>query len=309
MSCHLSIVTTFYRSRSFLPDFFEKIKKAIVDCGVTDYEMICVNDGSPDDSLQYAVEQKKNWQELVILDLSRNFGHHYAAHAGISYSTGEYIYVIDCDLEVDPSSLVEFYTKIKESQADVVYGYQQSRKGGLIEKHSGGLFWSVFNRLSTTKVPANILTERIFTKRYSEALLKLGDKNLFLAGMYHWAGFIQIGIPISKGQRKGKSSYSILHRINLMLDAISSFSERPLRLLFNFGVYSMFFAFAAAVYLTIKKAIYGDAIYLGWTSIITLIFFIFGIIMSALGILGIYLSKIFNQIQNRPLYIIKEIYS
>jgi putative glycosyltransferase len=255
------------------------------------------------------LEQKKQWKELTVIDLSRNFGHHYAAHAGLSYASGEYIFIIDCDLEVSPSVLKTFFEKISSSDADVIYGYQEQRKGNAAEKHLGALFWNVFNRLSRTKVPANILTERICTQRYRDALMKLGDKNLFLAGMYHWAGFQQIGIPIVKKQRQGRSSYSFLHRINLMLDAVSSFSEKPLRLLFNLGVYSMFFAFSAAVYLAVKKLIYGDAINIGWTSIITLIFFVFGTIMCAIGVLGIYLSKILTQIQNRPLYIIKEIHS
>jgi len=174
-----------------LPEFFEGIKKVVAECGISDYELVCVNDGSPDNSLQYAIEQKVNFKELVILDLSRNFGHHYAAHAGISYASGELIFVIDCDLEVSPSVLVDFYKKIKSSSADVVYGYQEKRKGGVVEKNSGGLFWNVFNKLNDTKVPPNILTERIFTQRYREALIKLGDKNLFLAGMYHWTGFTQ----------------------------------------------------------------------------------------------------------------------
>jgi len=98
-----------------LPNFFEGIKKVVAECGISDYEPVCVNDGSPDDSLQYAIEQKTNFKELVILDLSRNFGHHYAAHAGISYASGELIFVIDCDLEVSPSVLVDFYKKIKSS--------------------------------------------------------------------------------------------------------------------------------------------------------------------------------------------------
>lgn len=305
----LSIVTSFYRSRTYLPAFFEGIRNAVAECGIHDYEVVCVNDGSPDDSLAYALEEKRSWPQLKLVDLSRNFGHHYAIHAGLTYAKGRYTFVIDCDLEVSPSVLKDFYSKIKEEEADVIYGYQEKRKGKTIEKHAGGLFWGVFNRLSPTKVPPNIISERILTDRYKDALLKLGDKNLFLAGMYHWAGFRQIGIPVAKGLRDGKSTYTLMRRINLMIDALSSFSEKPLRLLFNLGVMAMAIAFTAALYLVTKKLIYGAAISVGWTSIITLIFFIFGIIMSALGILGIYLSKIFNQIQNRPLYIIKDIYN
>ena len=129
-----------------MPEFFEGIKKVVAEYGISDYEPVCVNDGSPDDSLQYAIEQKTNFKELVILDLSRNFGHHYAAHAGISYASCELIFVIDCDLEVSPSVLVDFYKKIKSSSADVVYGYQEKRKGGIVEKNLGGLFWNVFNK-------------------------------------------------------------------------------------------------------------------------------------------------------------------
>jgi len=223
-------------------------------------------------------------------------------------ASGERIFLIDCDLEVSPNVLVEFYHTMNKTSADVVYGYQEKRKGKFIEKYLGGLFWKLFNFLSDTTVPNNIVTERLMNRKYLDALNSLGDKNLFLGGMMYWVGFNQIGIPVVKKNRKGKSAYSISKRINLMIEAISSFSEKPLKLLFKIGISIMFLTLIIAFYLILKKLIYPEYILIGYTSIMTLILFSTGIIVATIGAVGIYVSKIYKQVQGRPLYIIKNIY-
>jgi putative glycosyltransferase len=145
-------------------------------------------------------------------------------------------------------------------------------------------------------------------RKYLDALNSLGDKNLFLGGMMYWVGFNQIGIPVIKKNRKGNSSYSISKRINLMIEAISSFSEKPLKLLFKIGIFIMFLTLIIAFYLILKKLIYPEYILIGYTSIMTLILFSTGIIVATIGAVGIYVSKIYKQVQGRPLYIVKNIY-
>lgn len=305
----LSIVSTLYKSKEFLEIFIEEITKSINNISISEYEIIFVNDGSPDDSLAFLLAKKKHIPQIKIIDLSRNFGHHYAIQAGLEYAKGEYIFLIDNDLETPPKFLVDCYNEIiKNDTTDVVYGYQENRKGNFIENIGGNLFYFLLNKFSEIKIPKNILTERLMKKEYVESLLKLGDANLFLGGMMYWVGFNQKGLPVKKEQRKGKSTYNTKKRVELMIQAITSFSGKPLELLFYFGLLITVFSFSSVIYLSIKKLIYGNEVQLGWTSIIVINVLILGIISTFLGIIGIYLFKIFKQVQNRPNSIIKKIY-
>lgn len=195
------------------------------------------------------MERRKDIPQLIVLDLSRNFGHHHAIQAGLQHARGSLIFLIDCDLEVSPFVLIEFYRKLCESDCDVVFGYQEVRKGGRFEQISGGLFWKGFNFLGDIKIPENIVTERIMTRRYIDALLQMGDRNLFLGGMMSWAGFRQIGLPVVKKQRDGGSTYTLTRRIGLMVNAVSSFSAQPLIWLFNIGIIITLLSFSFAFYL------------------------------------------------------------
>lgn len=303
----MSIVSTMYRSRAFLEQFLLECLQVLgrIDC--RDFEIVLVNDGSPDDSLAYAIERQYDIPQLVVVDLSRNFGHHHAMLAGLHTARGERVFLIDCDLEVHPATLAQFDTRQRETGADMVFGYQEVRKGGWFEQVSGGLFWKGFNLLSDTKIPENVLTERVMSRRFVDALLSLGDYNVFLGGMMSWTGFHQIGIPVGKKQRHGQSSYTLLKRLQLMINAVSSFSSKPLVWLFNMGVIITLLSFSYAVFLVVRKVIYGDAL-LGFTSMMAMIAMSLGILTTGLGLIGIYLGKVFNQVQSRPTYIIRDVH-
>ncbi len=305
----LSVVTTLYKSKPFLETFLKEIIANIQIIKINDFELVFVNDGSPDDSVEYLLERKKEIPEIKIIDLSRNFGHHYAIQAGLNFASGEYVFLIDNDLETPPSVLVDYYNEIIiDKNLDVVYGYQEARKGNIIEKKAGSIFWVLINKLSDTKIPHNILTERLMTKQYVNELLRLQDANLFMGGMMYWVGFNQKGIPVKKGQREGASTYSIKRRAELMLQAITSFSGKPLEWLFYIGISISFFSFLFLIYLAIQKIIHQDEVQLGWTSIVAINVLILGIISTFLGLIGIYIYKIFRQVQGRPNVIIKKIY-
>lgn len=305
----LSVVTTLYKSKVFLEVFLKEMIQSIETIDVQNFELIFVNDGSPDDSVDYLLERKKDISQIKVIDLSRNFGHHYAIQAGLNYASGEYVFLIDNDLESPPSVLVDFYKEIKNDiTLDVVYGFQETRKGNFIEKKAGSVFWTLINKLSDTKIPHNILTERLMTKQYVNELLRLKDVNLFLGGMMHWIGFNQKGLVIKKGLRAGASTYSVKKRAELMLQAITSFSGKPLEWLFYSGLIISFVSIIFICFLITKKIIYQNTVEIGWTSIIAINVLILGIISTFLGIIGIYISKIFKQVQNRPNVIIKNIY-
>lgn len=303
----LSIVTTMYRSKRFLHQFLEQCLQAGREICCTNFEIVLVNDGSPDDSVAYALDRMHDIPELVVIDLSRNFGHHYAMHAGLRHARGDLVMLIDCDLEVSPLILGEFKAKLQSTGCDMVYGFQESRKGGVFERASGGFFYKTFNLLSDIKIPENIATERLMTRRYVDALLQLGDRNLFMGGMMSWVGFEQVGIPVKKKQREGKSSYTLLRRIHLMVNAVSSFSALPLVWLFNVGMLITSASFLYLFYLLFRKIFFNDAM-IGFTSMMAVMTLSLGILTTALGIIGIYLGKVFTQVQNRPTYIVKDIY-
>lgn len=305
----LSVVTTLYKSKPFLDTFLNEILFSIEQIKIDTYELIFVNDGSPDDSVQFLLEQKKQIPQIKIVDLSRNFGHHYAIQAGLSYASGDYIFLIDNDLETPPTVLIDYYNEIKNDETiDVVYGYQETRKGNFIEKKAGSIFWILINKLSDTKIPHNILTERLMTKQYVSELLRLQDANLFIGGMMYWIGFNQKGIAVKKGKREGASTYSLKRRAQLMLQAITSFSGKPLEWLFYFGLLISFCSIVFLIYLAFRKVIHQDEVQLGWTSIVAINILILGVISTFLGLIGIYIYKIFRQVQGRPNAIIKKTY-
>lgn len=305
----ISVVTTLYKSKGFLDEFIAEIQIALNQIQCKEYELVFVNDGSPDDSLQHLINKKREVPQIKVIDLSRNFGHHYAIQVGLDYANGDYIFLIDNDLETSPRVLVDFYGEMnKDNSLDVVYGYQEVRKGLWLERLTGSVFWVLINKLSDTKIPHNILTERLMTKQYVESLLQLQDANLFLGGMMYWVGFNQKGLPIKKGQRNGANTYSLKKRAELMLQAITSFSGKPLVWLFYFGLTISFFSTLFIVFLVIQKIIHQDEVQLGWTSIVAINVLILGVISTFLGIIGIYIYKIFRQVQGRPNSIIKKIY-
>lgn len=305
----ISIVSTLYKSQKYLDEFLEECLAALQLIACNDYEFVFVNDGSPDNSVEYLIEKKKTIHNIRIIDLSRNFGHHYAIQAGLHHVKGDYILLIDNDLETSPKVLVDFYNEIqKNPKLDMVFGYQESRKGGFIEKYFGNIFYKVFNWFSETKIPENILTERLMSRKYVQELAALPDKNIFFAGLMQWVGFNQLGIPVKKQNRKGASTYTFRKRINLMINAITSFTAYPLRILFNLGILISIGSFIASLYLIAKKILFPDQVLSGYTSLVVVILLSTGLILTAIGVLGIYLEKIFNQVKNRPTFIIKKIY-
>lgn len=305
----LSVVTTLYCSRRFLERFIHEIENVVKTLTIDDYELVFVNDGSPDDSLDYLIEAKKEHPSIRIVDLSRNFGHHYALQAGLSFAHGEYIYMVDNDLETPSTFLIECYESIMADKTlDIVYGVQSKRKGHLIEKQGGAAFWSLFNLLSDIKIPANILTECLMTRKFVNELLRLNDANLFLGGMIHWVGLNKKEIPVGKGLREGKSTYTFSKRTALMIQALTTFSGKPLEFTFYIGLLITIFSIIFIIFLVAKKLMMGDAISIGWTSLVAINLLSLGLISTFLGLIGLYIFRIYRQVQGRPNYIIKKIY-
>lgn len=306
-SLELSVVTPVYRSLAYLPTFIEETIAAVGAVGVRNWELLFVIDGSPDESLAYLLERKKDVPQITILEFSRNFGHHPAILAGLASSRGERVFLIDNDLEVRPAVMVDFWRRLVESKVDVVYAYQEERAGSAVRKSTGGLFYTLINNLSDTHIPPNILTERLMTREYVSALATVGDYNLFLGGLMYWVGFRQVGVPVEKTVKK-TSTYSLLRRVELALNAITSFSSRPLTFMFQIGAGISTISFGYGAYLILRKLFLGNQVSLGYTSLATLLLFSTGLIITALGTIGIYLGKVYQQTQGRPRYIVKHVH-
>jgi len=301
----LSIVTTMYNSAPFLEEFYERVSRAAGKI-TEDFEIIFVNDGSPDNSLDIAVALHEKDSRVTIVDLSRNFGHHRAMMTGLEYASGEKVFLIDCDLEEEPELLDTFYEKLNKEGCDVVYGVQESRKGGAFERISGNIFYTVFNRLSGIRMPHNLVTARLMSGRYVKSLLLYKERELFLAGLWHITGYQQEPIFIKKLSREG-TNYSLRKKIALAINAITSFSDKPLIFIFYTGIIISSISALYILYLFSRKMFSGINVG-GWTSLIVSVWFLGGLTIFFIGVIGIYLSRIFVETKQRPYTIIRAVY-
>ncbi|WP_409316570.1 glycosyltransferase family 2 protein [Pseudomonas sp. KCJK9016] len=306
----LSIVSTLYRSAPFLEDFYQRVSSAARKTVGDDYEIILVNDGSPDHSLQIALQLQNVDSHLQIVDLSRNFGHHAAIVAGLENTRGEHVFLIDCDLEEQPEWLSLFVEKMHESKADVVYGVQLKRVSSPLSNFLGKAFWSSLNVMSNVRIPHNPMTCRLMTRQYVDSLLSIGDRVLYLAGVFAWAGFTQAPLPLTKTPRPKahKSTYNLSRKLLQVADSFSSFSVAPLSLIFTTGLFIWLGSVLYGIYLLVQKLINPEMVLSGFTSVMLSLWFLGGTIILFIGILGLYVAKIFHEVKQRPLYIVRDIH-
>jgi putative glycosyltransferase len=301
----LSIVSTLYRSASHLGEFHRRATTEAARGG-PDYEIVLVNDGSPDDSLARALELQRGDGHLRIVDLSRNFGHHKAMMTGLAHAQGELVFLIDSDLEEDPELLSAFLAERARTGADVVFGVQDRRKGSLFERVSGEAFFRLFNLLSSYPLPRNLTTVRLMTRRYLDALLRHQERETVISGLWAITGFEQVPVSVTK-QSRGASSYSLARRIVHFVNAITSFSDRPLAFVFYLGFTISFLASLAASYLIVRRVFFG-VLLAGWPSVMVSIWLLGGLTLFSLGIIGIYLSRVFVETKQRPYTIVRRLY-
>ena len=301
----LSIVTTMYYSAPYLEEFYTRICAAAEKI-TDDYEIILVNDGSPDNSLDIAISLYETDDRVRVIDLSRNFGHHKAIMTGLAHAKGKLVFLLDCDLEEEPELLGKFYDKLRSSDADVVYGVQQARKGGFFEQITGSIFYGVMNLLSSYPVPANVITARLMRRRYVASLVEHKDREIFLIGLWAITGFKQVSVVVKKHD-KGSTTYNLGRRISNLVNAVTSFSNKPLVFIFYLGCAIVFLSSIAALSLIARRIFFG-VLLAGWPSLIVSVWLLGGLTIFCLGIIGIYLSKIFMETKQRPYTVIRRIY-
>jgi putative glycosyltransferase len=302
----LSIVATLYKSAPYIQEFVERASQAAKELVVDDYEIILVNDGSPDNSLEIAVKLTKENSRLIVVDLSRNFGHHKAMMTGLAHAAGEQIFLIDSDLEEEPEWLIDFSTEMLNQSSDVVYGVQETRKGNWFERWTGALFYTLFNYFAQIDHPRNIVTARLMSRDYVQALLLHRESEIVISCLWVITGFKQISRLVKK-YSSSPSTYNLGKRISHVTNSITSFSITPLKIIFYFGLTISTLSFFYVVYLVALKFVRNTTID-GWTSVIASIWLLGGLVILFLGVIGIYLSKIYVETKQRPLTIVRKIY-
>ena len=301
----LSIVSTLYRSAAHLEEFHRRVSAAARTV-TSDYEIILVNDGSPDESLTVALGLLERDARIRVIDLARNFGHHKAMMTGLSHARGELVFLIDSDLEEEPELLASFLDTLRRAKADVVHGVQAVRRGRFVERASGWVFFKVFNLLSEWPIPRNVVTVRLMTRRYVSALVAHREREMMIAGLWTLTGFRQVPVVVIK-QSRAHSTYGLGQKLAILVNSLTSFSDKPLVFIFYLGTLIVALAAAAAAYLIVRRLLFGQLL-AGWASLIVSVWLLGGLTLFSLGIIGIYLSKVFLETKQRPYTIIREIH-
>lgn len=303
----LSIVSTLYQSSAYLSELHRRASAVAQQLVGNDYEIILVNDGSPDNSLEEAVQLTEGDSHVVVVDLSRNFGHHKAMMTGLARSQGQQVFLIDSDLEEEPEWLLSFAEQMVKDRSDVVFGVQERRKGGFFERISGRWFYSFFKLLTGLALPENIVTARLMSRRYVDALLSHEEREVFMAGLWYITGFVQTPIIIKK-HNTSETTYTFRRKMSLLVNSVTSFSNAPLIGIFYIGLSISLFSCVYIGYLLIFWLVLATPLS-GWTSVMASIWLLGGMIISFIGVVGIYLSKIFSETKQRPYTIVRQVYA
>ena len=300
----ISIVSPVYRAEKILPILVSEINLVMERIG-EDYEIILVDDRSPDNSWEVMKMLSNQNFKIKSIRLSRNFGQHSAIFAGLTRAKGDWVVVMDCDMQDQPKEIAKLYKKALEGY-DIVLGQRENRKDKFLKKLTSRLFYKVFNYLSGANFDNNVANFGIYHQKTIKSILDMGDYVKFFSLFINWIGFKSVSIPIEHGEREeGKSTYSVGKLFKQAFNVIISFSDKPLRLFINFGLSISVLSVIVGMYY-LYLALTGKIAQPGFSSLILSIWFLSGIIISCIGIVGVYLGKTFDQAKGRPTFIIDE---
>jgi putative glycosyltransferase len=301
----LSIVATLYRSAAGLEEFHRRAMAAGEKL-CREIEMILVDDGSPDDSLAIALRLQARDPRVVVVELSRNFGHHRAMMTGLQHATGDLVFLIDSDLEEKPELLQDFHARMLERDLDVVFGVQGARRGGWFERVSGAIYYSVLDALSDEPLPRNLVTARLMRRAYVEALVQHRDRAFQISELWLTTGFRQEPLEITK-LSLSPTTYSLSKRLALAVRHVTTTSTRLLHLVFYLGLGICSLSALTAAFFVARYLSSGVGVD-GWTSIFVSVWFFGGVTVLILGILGLYIANILAETKQRPYTVIRAIH-
>jgi len=299
---HISVVVPVYGCETTLVELYLRLEKTLIEIN-QNFEIILVNDASPDNAWNRIVEIAKKDKRVKGINLSRNFGQHHAITAGLNNANGEWVVVMDCDLQDRPEEIESFYAKVREG-FDIVLGRRIQRKDSFFKRISSYMFYKAFKFLTNTEIDGSVGTYRMLSRKVVSNYIQLNEQSRFFAGLINWLGFKVSYIDIKHAERtEGKSSYTFYKLVKMALNNVLSFSDKPLRLCIGLGFLLSIISGAFIFYKILVNLIIGTNT-IGWTSIIATIFFSTGVIIIVLGVVGLYVGRIFEETKRRPLFIV-----
>lgn len=302
----ISIVIPIYNDAELVEDFIDRFEQLRKTNNLNSFEVIFVNDGSSKSNeviLNETISRVSD--EYKIIHLSRNFGQHIALSAGYKYAVGDYVCMLNVDMQDPPEEIFNLYSFIREKNLDVAYGLRETREDSFLTKVSSMAFNLLLNKLTGNNTPLNIATIRMMSRRFVNAYNSLTEKTRYLPGLEDWLGFEKGYIPVKHVfRKKGKSSYNFKKRLLMATESIISFSDLPLRMISIVGLILGLTGLLLTVFLIITKFFFVD-FRPGYTSTISTLLLLGGFQISIIGLSSLYIGRILKEVQNRPLYIIK----
>ncbi|PEL12001.1 glycosyltransferase [Bacillus sp. AFS017336] len=295
-----------YNEEAVIHETYRQLKKVMNSAG-DPYELIFINDGSKDGSVDI-IKDYCSWDKTVkLIDFSRNFGHQIAISAGMDYASGEAVIIIDADLQDPPSLILDMIGKWKEGY-EVVYAKRIKRNGETIfKKWSAAMFYRILRASTDISIPVDTGDFRLMDRKVCDEMKQLSENNRFVRGLVSWVGFRQTAIEYERDERlAGETKYPLKKMIKLCLDGITSFSYKPLKLAGYLGAILSSLGFVYMIYV-IYLALFTDSVIKGWSSLISIMLLFNGFVLIILGILGEYVGRIYDETKGRPLYIVREL--
>lgn len=300
----ISIVVPVYGSDCTLVKLYERVAAAVAQIPAS-FELIFIDDCGPGRPWQLINEMAQRDPRVIGLKLSRNFGQHSAIMAGVDIARGNWLVIMDCDLQDRPEEIPRLWTKAQEG-CDVVVGRRVERQDGLLKCLFSRAFHGLFDYMTDQESDAAQANFGIYSRKVVDVVKALPEQPRVFPLLVRWAGFEVTPIDIVHGKRtEGKSSYNLSRKVSFATDIIVSYSNKPLKMCVQFGFFMTFIAFCYGFWLVIRYFLF-DYTPAGWTSVMVSLFFLSGILLFGMGILGIYIGRIFNQVKERPLYVVKD---
>ncbi len=302
----ISIIAPMYNEEAAIDIFFAEMRKFLAECPYQ-YEIVCVNDGSKDNTLDILKKYAEEDNRIKVVSFSRNFGKERALYAGLKYSSGDAVIPIDVDLQNPPMTIKTFLAKWEEGY-DIVYGVRENRKNeGRLRRFLSKKFYEFYNLISEQKAPYNAADFRLMDRKVVNAVLRIREKHLFMKGIFNWVGYKSCPVLYNHADRAaGNSKFNFWKLWNLALDGITGSSTLPLLVWTYLGGGIAFVSFVIALFFLIKTILWGDPVQ-GFPTLVILLLFFGGIQLIALGIMGEYIGRIMIEVKNRPLYIVDEL--
>lgn len=304
----LSVVVPCYNEQEVILACYEALMQALSG-KIEDFEIVFVNDGSKDATLEILRGLHEVDWRVKVVDLSRNFGHQIAVSAGLAYADGEAVAIIDADLQ-DPPELILQMLEVRDSGYDVVYGVRRARKGeSRFKLLTAKWFYRILNRLSDTQIPLDCGDFRLLDRRAVDALLRMREQHRLLRGMWSWIGFRQYALEYDRAPRAaGQTKYPFRKMLKLAIDGILSFSIVPLRMVSFMGVATAVLSSIGILYALVLR-LFTKVWVPGWTLLFIGMMFLGGMQMLGIGVAGEYIGRIYTEVKQRPLYLIREVLS